>query len=106
MAGFAATLAFGVQAVMLGIALIRDGIWQPSPGNLRPIVASLLASTLMLGALPLLLRALAGPLALDQPVLHRVVALAGLCVGGLLVYGVAGWLLGAFGALPLRKRRA
>ena len=106
MAAFAATLAFAVQATMLGVMLIRDGIWRPSPGNLRPIVASLIASTIMLGTLPLLLRALAPSLALDQPILQRVGALALLCLGGLFVYGGTGWVLGAFGALPLRKRRA
>ncbi len=106
MAAFAATLAFVVQAVMLGGALIRDGIWRPSASNLRPIVASLVASTIMLGALPLLLRAVSGPLAPDQPILHRVGALALLCLGGVAVYGCVGWALGAFGALPLRKRRA
>lgn len=106
MAAFAATLAFAVQAAMLGVMLIRDGIWRPSASNLRPIVASLLASTIMLGTLPLLLRALAPSLALDQPILQRVGALALLCLGGLFVYGGTGWVLGAFGALPLRKRRA
>src|SRR6478735_3329876 len=30
MAAFAATLAFAVQATMLGVMLIRDGIWRPS----------------------------------------------------------------------------
>ena len=106
MAAFAATLAFAVQAVLLGAMLVRDGIWRPSPGNLRPIAASLAASAVMLGALPLLLGALAGPLAPGQPLLHRAAALALLCLGGAVVYGAVGALLGAFGALPLRKRRA
>ena len=106
MAAFAATLAFAVQAVMLGATLIRDGIWRPSASNLRPIAASLAASAIMLGALPLLLKALAAPLALDQPILYRAGALVLLCLGGVVVYGAVGGLLGAFGALPLRKRRA
>lgn len=106
MSAFAATLAFAVQAVMLGTMLVRDGIWRPSVGNLRPVAASLAASAIMLGTLPLLLRALAGPLASDQPLLHRTAALALLCLGGIVVYAAAGSLLGAFGALPLRKRRA
>lgn len=106
MAAFAATLAFAVQAVMLGATLIRDGIWRPSASNLRPIAASLAASAVMLGALPLLLKALAAPLALDQPILYRAGGLVLLCLGGVVVYGAIGGLLGAFGALPLRKRRA
>jgi putative peptidoglycan lipid II flippase len=106
MAAFAATLAFAVQAVMLGVSLVRDGIWRPSASNLRPVAASLAASVLMLGALPLLLAALSGPLASDQPLLHRAAALALLCLGGFVVYAAAGFMLGAFGALPLRKRRA
>ena len=57
------------------------------------------------GELDLLLRLLAGPLAFDQPALHRVGALSLLCLAGLATYGAAGWTLGAFGALPLRKRR-
>lgn len=105
-AAIAATLAFVVQAVMLGGMLVRDGIWRPSVSNLRPIAASLAASAVMLGALPLLLGALARPLAADQPLLHRAAALALLCLGGLVVYAAVGAMLGAFGALPLRKRRA
>ncbi len=105
-AALAATLAFVVQALWLGFMLVRDGIWRPGIVNLRPVLASLVASALMVAALPLLLQALAGPLSLDRPGLLRLGALAATCLGGLAVYGGAGWVLGAFGALPLRKRRA
>lgn len=104
-AALAATLAFGVQALLLGAMLLRDGIWRPGFGNLRPIAASLLASAIMLVVLGLLLRWLAMPLAPDQPILHRIGALGLLCSGGLAAYALAGWPLGAFGALPLRNRR-
>ncbi|MGO4171423.1 murein biosynthesis integral membrane protein MurJ [Bosea sp. TAF32] len=106
MAALAAALAFAVQALMLGIALLRDGIWRPSPGNLRPIASSLAASALMLVVLVLLLRLLAEPLMPEQPASHRIGALGLLCLAGLASYCAAGWALGAFGALPLRKRRA
>ena len=105
MAALAATFAFVAQAALLGGALLRDGIWRPSVSSLRPIAASLAASAIMLAVLELLLRLLAGPLAFDQPALHRVGALSLLCLAGLATYGAAGWTLGAFGALPLRKRR-
>jgi putative peptidoglycan lipid II flippase len=104
-AAFAATLAFAAQALCLGAMLLRNGIWRPDLGNLRPVMASLIASALMGAALSLLLRALASPLALDQPALWRIGALAAICMGGLAIYASGGWMLGAFGALPLRKRR-
>lgn len=106
MAAFAATLAFLVQALWLGVSLVRDGIWHPTPGNLRPVVASLAASVGMVGALLLLLQRLAPSLAPDQPALHRIGALALVCLGGAVVYGGLGWALGGLGALPLRKRQA
>ncbi|MGX5735256.1 murein biosynthesis integral membrane protein MurJ [Bosea thiooxidans] len=104
-AALAATLAFVAQALLLGIALIRDGVWRPSPANLRPIAAAFGASLLMLAALVWLHGLLASPLAPDRPILQRVGGLGLLCLGGLAAYAAAGWVLGAFGALPLRKRR-
>ena len=104
-AALAATFAFVAQAILLGGMLLRDGIWHPSVGSVRPIAASLAASAIMLTVLELLLRLLNGPLAFDQPALHRVGALGLLCLGGLASYGAAGWAFGAFGALPLRKRQ-
>ncbi|SDG62816.1 murein biosynthesis integral membrane protein MurJ [Bosea robiniae] len=105
MAALAATCAFVAQACLLGGALLRDGIWRPSIGSLRPIAASLGASAIMLAVLELLLRLLATFLAFDQLALQRVGGLGLLCLGGVASYGAAGLMLGAFGALPLRKRR-
>lgn len=105
MAALAATLAFVAQAVWLGAMLIRDGIWRPGASNLRPVAASLVSSALMAGALVLLLRLTAVPLALDQPGWHRLGALGMVCAGGFAVYAGLAWLLGALEALPLRKRR-
>jgi len=105
MAALAATFAFLAQACLLGGMLLRDGIWRPSISSLRPIAASLAASAIMLAVLELLLRLLAPFLTFDQPALHRIGALGLLCLAGMATYGAAGWALGAFGALPLRKRR-
>jgi putative peptidoglycan lipid II flippase len=104
-AALAATLAFATQAVLLGGALLRQRIWRPSLSGLRPVAAGLVASAIMLAVLVLLLRLMAQPLAVDQPALTRIGALALICLSGLASYGAAGWALGAFGALPLRKRR-
>lgn len=106
MAAAAATLAFVAQALMLGIALLRDGIWRPDLGNLRPIAASLAASAVMLAVLAFLLPLLAASLTPEQAAFHRIGALALLCAAGLASYAAAAGLLGAFGSLPLRKRRA
>ncbi|CAN5358485.1 murein biosynthesis integral membrane protein MurJ [soil metagenome] len=109
MAALAASLAFAVQAVLLGAGLAREGLWRPSVASLTPVAAALLASALMLGALLWLLPHLAEALRPDQTMLRRVLALMALCGGGFAVYGVAAWLLGAFGGLrllrPLRKRQ-
>lgn len=108
-AALAATLAFAAQAMLLGGALIRDGIWRPTLRNLWPIAAALGASLVMLAALLWLDGLLAAPLAPDRPLLQRIGALGLLCLGGLAVYGAAGWVMGAFKAaplaLPLRKRQ-
>jgi len=104
-AAFAATLAFAAQAVLLGGVLMRDGIWRPTPSNLRPIAGALGASLVMLGLLVWLGGQLAALLAPGGPLLQRIVALGLLCVGGAAIYGAAGWVMGAFGSLPLRKRQ-
>lgn len=104
-AALAATLAFVAQALLLGVALLRDGIWRPGAGNLRPIAAAFGASLVMLGVLLWLHGLLAGPLAPDRPIVQRVGALGLLCFAGLAAYAAVGWATGAFGALPLHKRR-
>ncbi|HEV7257349.1 MAG TPA: murein biosynthesis integral membrane protein MurJ [Bosea sp. (in: a-proteobacteria)] len=117
MAALAASLAFAVQAALLGAMLAREGLWRPRADALRPVAAAMLASGIMLAALAGLGQALDGWLMPDQTALRRMLALAILCGGGLAAYGAAGWLLGAFGVLrlpsplawlhahPLRKRR-
>lgn len=104
-AALAATLAFAAQALLLGVALLRDGIWRPGARNLRPIAAAFGASLVMLGVLLWLHGLLAGPLAPDRPIVQRVGALGLLCFAGLAAYAALGWVMGAFDALPLRKRR-
>lgn len=103
-AALAASIAFLVQAALTALFLRRDGLWRPSLANLRPILAVLVASAAMLAALSLILPLLREPLALDQPIFRRFAALGLLCLGGLLVYGLAGWALGAFGPRHLRSR--
>jgi putative peptidoglycan lipid II flippase len=109
MAALAASLAFAVQAALLGAMLAREGLWRPSAASLRPVAGALLASGAMLGGLTWLNHLLAAAMTPDQPALWRATALMALCGGGVAVYGAVGWLLGAFGALqlprPLRKRR-
>lgn len=101
-AAFAASLGFLAQAALTALFLWRDRLWRPSLANLRPILAVLVASAVMLAALFLILPLLSEPLALDQPTFRRLAALGSLCLGGLLVYGLAGWGLGAFGPRHLR----
>lgn len=108
MAALAASVAFAVQAVLLGGMLAREGLWRPG-ATLRPIAGIVLASLLMLGVLSWLERHLAGVLTQDQPTLWRAAALLLLCGVGLAFYAAAGWTLGAFGARIrpglLRKRQ-
>lgn len=113
MAAVAASLAFAVQAILLGIALAREGLWRPGVTALRPVAGAVMACAVMLGLLAWLEPRLAVLLAPEAPTVHRVLALGLLCGSGIAAYGCAGWLLGAFGGLrlpralphPLRKRR-
>ncbi|WP_066473068.1 murein biosynthesis integral membrane protein MurJ [Bosea sp. WAO] len=102
----AASLAFLVQALLLAGCLLREGLWRPDRATIRTILANLLAAALMAAALAVLLPPLQPWLALGQPALSRAAALAALCLGGALVYGLAGLILGAFGPLLLRLRGA
>jgi len=104
MAALAASLAFFTQAALLGTMLLRQKFWRPSLASLRPVIAGLVASALMLGVLLGLQQLLASRLAPDQPMFQRIAALAALCGGGLGAYGAAGWWLGAFAPRYLRKR--
>lgn len=109
MAALTASLAFAVQAVLLGTALAREGLWRPGAAALRPVAAALLASGAMLGGIAWLEPRLATSLAADQPTIWRAGALMALCGGGAAIYGAVGSLLGAFGSLRLprllRKRQ-
>lgn len=105
-AALAASLAFVAQAVLLSLHLRRQGLWQPSFASLRPIIAILGASAIMLGALLLLLPALTTSLAPGEALLLRIASLAALCLGGLSAYGLAGVIFGAFGLPHLRLARA
>jgi putative peptidoglycan lipid II flippase len=102
----AASLAFLVQALLLAGCLLREGLWRPDAATIRTILAILLAAALMAAALAFLLAPLQPWLAPGRHTLTRVAALAALCLGGALVYGLAGWILGAFGPLLLRLRGA
>ncbi|KRE06343.1 hypothetical protein ASE63_24250 [Bosea sp. Root381] len=116
MAALAASIAFALQAVLLGVKLAGEGLWRPGAA-LRPLARTALASLAMLGILVWLQPLLAPAMAQDQPTLWRAAALALLCGAGLGGYGVAGLLFGAFGPRivprilprfspsPLRNRR-
>ena len=90
---------------------VASGLFLIAPNQRRDdlalyvIAAAFGASFVMLGVLLWLHGLLAGPLAPDRPIVQRVGALGLLCLSGLAAYAAAGWVTGAFGALPLRKRR-
>jgi len=116
MAALAASVAFAVQAIVLGAVLASEGLWRPGSA-LRTLARTALASLLMLALLSWLQPLLAPAMARDQPTLWRAAALALLCIAGLAGYGAAGLLSGAFGPRilprfptrflpsPLRNRR-
>ncbi len=104
-AALAASFAFLLQAALLAFFLHRDGLWRPRPSNLRPILAVLVASAAMFAAIVLIQPVLGDALALERPAALRLAALAALCLAGLVVYAVLGWLFGAFGRRHLRGRR-
>lgn len=107
-AALAASLAFLLQALMLGALLAREGLWRPASA-LRPAAAIAVASLAMLLLLMGLGPALQGWMAPGQSVIVRAAGLALLCGAGLAGYGAAGWALGVFGPRgwpgPLHKRR-
>ncbi|MFN3673400.1 MAG: murein biosynthesis integral membrane protein MurJ [Bosea sp. (in: a-proteobacteria)] len=95
-AALAASLAFLVQACVLGGLLIRDRLWRPRMPLLKPLLALLAATAIMLAALGALTPLLSGALSEPHGLILRMLALAGLCLGGLSVYALTGRLLGAF----------
>jgi putative peptidoglycan lipid II flippase len=92
----AASLAFIVQAGLLGADLHRSRLWRPTAASLRPLLAVAVAAALMALALALLLPALSPWLMPGRPAMLRAAALAGLCLAGAGIYAVAGFVLGAF----------
>lgn len=102
----AASLAFVVQAGLLGAHLLRAGLWRPRWADARTILAVIIAAVLMVAVLEATLRPLLSALSPDQPSLARAGALALLCCAGAATYAIAGFLLGAFDAvLPARLLR-
>ena len=91
---FAASLAFGVQALLLGLLLWRDRLWRPRLAIARPFAAIAVATLVMLAALAALAPRLAGLMTPDGPVSWRVGALAVLCLVGLIAYAGSAWLFG------------
>lgn len=95
-AALAASLAFLVQGSVLGIYLVRDGLWRPRLALLKPLLALLAATVAMLAALRALTPRLADLLAQPTGLALRMLVLAGLCAFGLAVFALAGRIMGAF----------
>jgi len=95
----AASLAFIVQAGLLGVHLLWAGLWRPRWADARTILAILIAAAIMVPALEATIRPLLSALNPGEPVLRRAGALALLCCAGTATYAVAGFLLGAFDAV-------
>lgn len=102
----AASFAFIVQAGLLGLDLLRAGLWRPRWTDARTMLAILLASAAMIIVLAAAIGPLEPSLAPEQPALRRAGALALLCCAGGLTYAAAGFLTGAFDmVLPPRLLR-
>lgn len=102
----AASFAFIVQAGLLGLDLLRAGLWRPRWTDARTMLAILLAAASMIIVLAAAIGPLEPSLAPEQPALRRAGALALLCCAGGLTYAAAGFLTGAFDmVLPPRLLR-
>lgn len=91
--GLGMSLGFAAHAGALALALRRTGSWRPD-GRLGARAPRILAATAIMGAMlvgaGIVADAMAGPV---RPPRLEAVLLAGLCLGGLLVYlGAAFWL--------------
>ncbi len=95
-AAAAASLAFLVQGGTLAGFLIRDRLWHPGVALARSVLAIAAAGLVMLGGLALLWPLAQASLLPEAGVARRVVALAVLCLAGLMLYAAAGRLFGAF----------
>ncbi|CAN7580183.1 murein biosynthesis integral membrane protein MurJ [Bosea sp. LjRoot90] len=95
----AASLAFIVQTGLMGVHLLRTGLWRPRWTDARAILAILVAAALMVLVLSVAIEPLLPALNPGEPALRRARALAVLCGAGAAVYAVAGFLFGAFDAV-------
>ncbi len=95
-AALAASLAFVVQSSVLAAFLIRDRLWHPRLALLKPLLSLLTATAAMLAALAVTTPRLGSLLSEPSGLSLRMLALIGLCAFGLLVFAMAGRLLGAF----------
>ena len=100
----ATSTAGWINALMLWVTLKRRGHTTLDGGARRLIPRVLLASILMGGFLLAALPGLAPWLERGQPFLLQAVSIALLVFGGMLVYFLAAWLLGAYGIRDLRAR--
>ncbi|CAN7690314.1 murein biosynthesis integral membrane protein MurJ [Bosea sp. LjRoot237] len=102
----AASLAFIVQTGLMGVNLLRTGLWRPRWTDARMVLAILLTAALMVLVLNVAIGPLLPALNPGEPALQRAGALALLCCAGAATYAVAGFLLGAFDpVLPPRLLR-
>lgn len=102
----AASLAFIAQTGLMGVHLLRAGLWRPRWTDARTILAILLATALMVLVLNVAIGPFLPALNPSEPALRRAGALMLLCSTGAAIYAVAGFLFGAFDAvLPPRLLR-
>lgn len=94
--------SFAGVAVLAGVLLGSD-LWRSDARLRRRAPRIVLASLVMGGILWLVLPVLQPALAVQQPNLHRILALAGLCLGGLAVYAAAALALRAVEPADWRK---
>jgi putative peptidoglycan lipid II flippase len=97
----ATAIAAWVNVVILYVILVRRGHFRVDARLKSRSLRIILASLVMGAGLWLLAGYLAGHFSADT--MDRVAALAGLVIGGMLLYAVAARLLGAMGAGEIRK---
>jgi putative peptidoglycan lipid II flippase len=93
-AALAASCAFWAQALLLGLALVRDGLWAPSAPLVRRVGLGLLSAAVMGAAVSWAGAALADQLIGRGAGWRAFALLFGLCGAGVLLYGALAWLMG------------